>query len=594
MKLFGKIIILFVGITTGALYIGVREGAIELHRSAGTIDQRETVFDIRPFLGGEIATRDDIVLDDGEVISSLETIGVYANRSTSDKVNPAVIPERTIHQIDEEYHMFDDFEFTPVDEEGRIIVSMSDGEEGESRSLQNTNPHLSKTVLGFAPYWNFKTTYPQYQMDRLSVIAYFGLNVNSDGSIVMGSDSGWLGWNSDEFVEMVNKAHQNDVKVVLTVKNFSKSSIETFLNASNPTNSGGAWHRLVHDGTYGIVPQLIAKNADGVNIDYEYIGTATTALRNKFTAFVKYVADELNTHPSLGDMHVSVDVMGTSGISQLLYDIKALGNISNLDYIMVMSYDYHSGNSLYAGPTSPLYGNQYWYTVERAMNDISALTHNSKVLMGIPYYGLDFSVKNTQSRPWTSKNAERNPARWSGVETYAKTMNSQSEACRNQYGIQWDNGDKMTWYRYTWLWGSGGGCVSCNPATNPNCDWRQGYFDNPNSLAAKYDFVNARNLGGIGIWALGYDVGRTELWDVIKDKFSREEFMVVFKDGVTKAQQTAIHNSVGTTVIGELRGNAVIVQPISRTSHEAMKDYRSRSQVATAGYITSREIFESQ
>ncbi len=34
--------------------------------------------------------------------------------------------------------------------------------------------------------------------------------------------------------------------------------------------------------------------------------------------------------------------------------------------------------------------------------------------------------------------------------------------------------------------------------------------------------MNRRNLGGIGIWALGYDDGYTELWGLIANKFSSE------------------------------------------------------------------------
>ena len=41
----------------------------------------------------------------------------------------------------------------------------------------------------------------------------------------------------------------------------------------------------------------------------------------------------------------------------------------------------------------------------------------------------------------------------------------------------------------------------------------------PTALRVKYDIVNNYGLRGAGIWALGYDNARPELWTAIKDKF---------------------------------------------------------------------------
>jgi hypothetical protein len=51
--------------------------------------------------------------------------------------------------------------------------------------------------------------------------------------------------------------------------------------------------------------------------------------------------------------------------------------------------------------------------------------------------------------------------------------------------------------------------------------WYQCFMDDVYSLGEKYDIVNRRDLGGIGIWALGYDNGRQELWDLIASKFTQ-------------------------------------------------------------------------
>ncbi|HYF03234.1 MAG TPA: glycosyl hydrolase family 18 protein, partial [Patescibacteria group bacterium] len=53
-------------------------------------------------------------------------------------------------------------------------------------------------------------------------------------------------------------------------------------------------------------------------------------------------------------------------------------------------------------------------------------------------------------------------------------------------------------------------------------DSAQGWYDDRASLALKYDLVLAKNLGGIGIWALGYDGARPELNELLKEKFGAQ------------------------------------------------------------------------
>jgi spore germination protein YaaH len=45
------------------------------------------------------------------------------------------------------------------------------------------------------------------------------------------------------------------------------------------------------------------------------------------------------------------------------------------------------------------------------------------------------------------------------------------------------------------------------------------YFDNSTSLGKKFDFVVDKELGGVGIWALGGDYAHTELWATIERSF---------------------------------------------------------------------------
>ena len=44
------------------------------------------------------------------------------------------------------------------------------------------------------------------------------------------------------------------------------------------------------------------------------------------------------------------------------------------------------------------------------------------------------------------------------------------------------------------------------------------YYEDSRSLSYKLDYVNQLDLGGIAIWALGYEGDSRELWDVINRK----------------------------------------------------------------------------
>ena len=57
-------------------------------------------------------------------------------------------------------------------------------------------------------------------------------------------------------------------------------------------------------------------------------------------------------------------------------------------------------------------------------------------------------------------------------------------------------------------------------AYNNGSSWRQCFAMDEFSLAERLDLILLRNIAGMGIWALGYDDGYTELWDVIEDKMT--------------------------------------------------------------------------
>jgi hypothetical protein len=71
-------------------------------------------------------------------------------------------------------------------------------------------------------------------------------------------------------------------------------------------------------------------------------------------------------------------------------------------------------------------------------------------------------------------------------------------------GRKWDSVGKVPWYVFR---------------DTANDTWVEGYYDDVQSLTAKYDLVNLNDLRGIGIWHLGMDGTRRELWNALDTNF---------------------------------------------------------------------------
>ena len=121
----------------------------------------------------------------------------------------------------------------------------------------------------------------------------------------------------------------------------------------------------------------------------------------------------------------------------------------------------------------------------------------------MPYYG----------RVWSTDSSALHAANISGTKNGASTtvVYGTAHDYATQHGRKWDPVEGSAWTSYRRQ-----NCTAAYGCVNP---WREIYFDDAQALGLKYDIVNRNNLRGAGIWALGYDGTRPELYQVLKDKF---------------------------------------------------------------------------
>lgn len=339
-------------------------------------------------------------------------------------------------------------------------------------------------VFGFAPYFNFDKL-DNINFDTLSTLAYFGVNVNPDGTLDQGS-TGYDTFEGKQATELFQKAHNAGTRVVLTLTQMNQANILALMDDQK------AQAEAIHEA----VNAVTSRGIDGLNIDFEYGSNAGEDYTDKFSQFIAQLSAAM--HQANPASRVTVSVYASAVKEPKIYDVSSLSK--NSDGIFMMAYDFAVASSDNAIPTSPLYGyktGQYWYDVSTAVSDFLTQMPSNKLILGVPYYGYNYSVDSPSVKA---------PTGWGGMaQSYSVALadDKPDSADPNSFKTGWDSLGEVGWIGYKDEWG----------------DWRMIFLEDAKSLAIKYDFAKSKNLAGVGIWALGFDQGKSELWQVLSDKF---------------------------------------------------------------------------
>ena len=353
-------------------------------------------------------------------------------------------------------------EYEKYKSEEKIISKFSlDGEGIITLDTAKEN-NLNRSVFGYLPEWEYNNgAYNNLRYDLLSHIAAFAFPVSNTGAI--DNPSAW------PWTDVINKAHANGVKVIMVAINFISDEIHQIISDSLAKANfiNNAKNKI---NTYQL---------DGINIDFEGLSTADRGSINNF------MQDLTNSiHLAFPGKEVS---FASPAVNWGGWDFSGLAN--SCDYLFVMGYDFFGSWSSTTGPVAPLTGGSI--NVSNTINvQYGQVTQNfpEKLILGVPYYGAYWTT--------TTQNAG------SPVTAFIKSPYFEvTQPGSENYGIIWDNSYQTPWYR----WNDG--------------KWNQVWFDNDSSLALKYNLAISKNLKGVGMWALGYDGTRQELWNLLSVKF---------------------------------------------------------------------------
>ncbi len=370
---------------------------------------------------------------------------------------------KSIHQ--EEAEKYAHYNFN-TDAQWDSLRSVQTGVPKSVTPKNNRTCNLTKRVYGWHPYWS-NGLQTNYDWAGLTDLCYFDYAVNSAN----GSATTTNGWAT---AQVVTDAQANGVNVTLCATLFSGHT--TFFASSS------AKQTLITN----LINLVQSRNAHGVNIDFEGMGASHKA---GFTAFMIDLCNQMHTAIPGSEVSIALYAVDWSNV----FDMPALDPY--VDLFIIMGYDYYYSGSATAGPEDPLYNFQtsYNYTLTKSITFyLNKGASPSKLLLGLPYYG----------REWST----------SGGTIPGSTAGSTNSVFYNNFRINtngyysnrsWDANSFSAWY-----------------PSQRSGQWWQCFIDDAYSMGKRFDIVSQMGIGGIGIWALGYDDGYNDFWNLIRDKFT--------------------------------------------------------------------------
>ncbi|MBU0486772.1 MAG: hypothetical protein KKA07_15315 [Bacteroidetes bacterium] len=395
--------------------------------------------------------------------------------------------------------------------------------------VQQKGP-LTHVVYGYHPYW-MGTAYKSYNFSLLSRLAYFSCELNP----ATGDFTTTNNWASTPLVDL---AHSGGCKVDLCITSFGADKHHQFF--TNPQ----AQDRCISN----IIGLLELRGGDGVNIDFENI---PKVYRSQFTGFIQKLRTALDQKDTSLFLTIAIPAVDWANV----FDVVAMA--PSVNYFIIMGYDFYGKNSRTAGPNAPLHSDPLWgeLNITKSVQyyfDLGIL--KNQILLGLPYYGKEWET-DKPTFPATV-------FEFRGSKTYREIARNYADF----YEGYFDTISSTSYYIF-----------------RKDNIWVQCWTDDELSLHYKYNFVLKSDIAGVAIWALGYDNGYTELWDLLARKFSGEagpEIYVMTKEDSLKLLKKSLLAVMNESIIDD-ENNTIAEEDAMPFIQEFRENLNSYYRIAT-------------
>jgi spore germination protein YaaH len=356
-------------------------------------------------------------------------------------------------------------------------------------------------VFGWHPYW-MGSAWESYPFELLSTISYFSYKLDPN----TGSYTNPKQMNEWRNTAMIDSAKLKKTKVLLTVSSHGYANNNSFLGDQ------AKWGVMIDS----VSALLLERDADGVDINFENLPYLK---RGSFNRFIEELRKRLNQKFGTKTPIISLTLPAVD--SREIFDVQDLQKF--VDLFVIMGYDYNTGPQL-QGAVAPLIP---FETKNISLNNtlkyyLEAGIDPSKTVLALPYYGSMWEGTLGEGGS-TSSMFERKV-------TYreVRSIFNDEFVTKNNLSPILEKNSMTNYFNITY----------------PDNTTKEVWFDDDYTLGKKYDFAITNNLKGIGIWALGYDNGYNELWDVIETKFATDAVPVVDPVGQIEGYPIKVSNYI--------------------------------------------------
>jgi len=319
-------------------------------------------------------------------------------------------------------------------------------------------------VTGYHPWW-LQGAWRSYDRAVYDEIYFFSVEIDSTGEI--SRRNGW----PDRWIDMQRELVAAGIKVSPVVTLFDQRSFERLFQTPQASEP-------LMDSLLGLLRDSPA--VGGLQIDFEVYQPVPAEVRSNFSDFIRRLREAM--HGIRPGLLLSAYLLAFDEGD--VFDEAEIAR--HTDYVVVQGYDLHGRSEDHTGPVAALqgWGNRSWTAILERFRSLGVPV--SKIVMGTPFFGYEWRAESPDPGARTL-----GPGR---TISYARVDSAYVsdgppvalEAVR-RHGVRRDLESGSPYYAY-----------------EDTTGWRQGWFEDAESLRRKFEWVVTNGLRGVAIYPPAY------------------------------------------------------------------------------------------